>query len=57
MPTLPLLNGYRFFFYSNESGEPPPVHVEKDRHSAKYWLDSLTLARKHGFNARDLRQV
>ena len=26
MPTFLILEGYRFFFYSRENGEPPHIH-------------------------------
>jgi hypothetical protein len=29
MPTILLISGFRFFFYSNESQEPMHVHVSK----------------------------
>ncbi|GEM_PF-6408691 len=34
MPTV-LRNGpFRYFFYSNEKGEPPHVHVQRERKMA-----------------------
>ncbi len=55
MPTVRLddVDGYRFFFYSNENAEPAHVHVSKDRNVAKFWLNPVRLATSHGFNARD----
>lgn len=38
MPTLLLLNGFRFFFYSNENNEPAHVHVKKGDAQGKIWL-------------------
>ena len=38
MPTLLLLNGIRFFFYSNENDEPIHVHVTKGDANGKIWL-------------------
>ena len=40
MPTLLLLNGFRFFFYSNENTEPIHVHVKKGDATGKIWLES-----------------
>ncbi len=59
MPTVRLddVDGYRFFFYSNENAEPAHVHVSKDRHVAKFWLSRVSLAVSHGFTARDLRTI
>jgi hypothetical protein len=38
MPTILRLDGYRFFFFSNENNEPPHIHVEFGDKLAKYWL-------------------
>ena len=39
MPTLLLVNGFRFFFYSNENDEPIQVHVTKAEAAGKIWLE------------------
>ena len=39
MPTLLLVNGLRFFFYSNENNEPIHVHVTKGSANGKIWLE------------------
>lgn len=39
MPTLFLLNGIRFFFYSNENDEPIHVHITKGDAYGKIWLE------------------
>jgi hypothetical protein len=59
MPVILRLNGYRFFFYSNEGDplEPAHIHVSKSGDEAKIWLEPIVaLARNDGFNARDLRE-
>jgi hypothetical protein len=34
MPTVLVVDGFRFFFFSNEGFEPPHIHVEKgDSHA------------------------
>jgi Ni,Fe-hydrogenase maturation factor len=38
MPTILLIYGWRFFFYSNEGTEPIHVHAEKGDMECKYWL-------------------
>lgn len=38
MPTILLVAGWRFFFYSNEGNEPVHVHAEKADKECKYWL-------------------
>lgn len=40
MPTIWREGGYRFHFYADEGRprEPPHIHVQKGRESAKFWL-------------------
>ena len=56
-PTLARIGPYRFFFFSNEGGEPPHVHVQRDRQLAKFWLAPVALAGSTGFAAKELTQV
>lgn len=39
MPTILLIFGWRFYFYSNENREPLHIHVQKAEMEAKFWLD------------------
>ena len=57
MPTILRVLGFRFFFYSLETGEPPHVHVAHGGKSAKYWLDPIELAKSEGFRAHELNRV
>lgn len=57
MPTILLLAGYRFFFYSLEGNEPAHIHVERGDDVAKYWLSPVRLAESHGFRSRELNRV
>lgn len=54
MPTIFRHRGYRVYFYSHEPNEPPHVHIDRDRLSAKFWLTPVGLARSFGFDAREL---
>ena len=38
MPIILLLNGWRFYFYSNENNEPIHIHIQKAEMEAKFWL-------------------
>jgi hypothetical protein len=38
MPTVLVLSGWRFFFYSNESGEPIHIHCRKAEMECKFWI-------------------
>ena len=60
MPTVFRIDGYRFFFYSNEGHprEPVHIHVIKDGAEAKFWVEpSVRLERSSGFDARTLRKL
>jgi len=49
MPTVLRWGPYRAFFYSNERGEPPHIHVRSGDFEAKFWLHDLTVAANAGF--------
>jgi len=51
--------GYKIFFYSNEQGEPPHVHVGKSqKNTSKIWLEPLSLAHnKSQIPVKDLRKI
>jgi hypothetical protein len=57
LPTVLRIEGYRFFFFSNEGGEPPHIHVESGDKYAKFWIQPVKLARTSGFNAPELNRV
>jgi hypothetical protein len=57
LPTVLRANGYRFYFYSHEPGEPAHVHVDKGGASAKVWLDRVSVARNRGFRASELNAI
>jgi hypothetical protein len=57
MPTVARIDGFRFFFYSNEGSEPPHVHAQLGRKIAKFWLDPVALATTGRFSAFELRSI
>lgn len=57
MPTILRKGPYRFYFYSNEKGEPPHIHVQRERFLAKFWLQPVVLASLKGFNSHELRAI
>ena len=57
MPTILRVGPYRLYFFSHEPNEPPHVHVDRDRASAKFWLQPVSLARGVGFNPTELRTI
>ena len=57
MPTVLRVGPYRFYFFSHEPNEPPHVHVDRDRATAKIWLESLELARSRGFRRKEINVI
>jgi hypothetical protein len=57
MPTLLRWRGYRFFFYSADSWEPPHIHIYKDGNEAKIWLSSMAVPTNFGYSARELNEI
>lgn len=57
MPTLLLVEGFRFYFFSLEGNEPPHVHVRKGGGKAKFWLSPVELAHSRGLTRTELRRA
>jgi hypothetical protein len=60
MPSLFTVDGFRFFFYSNEGDprEPAHVHVRKAGRDAKVWIEpEVAVESSYGFSARELRFI
>lgn len=60
MPKVFEVNGYRFFFFSNEGDprEPCHIHVSKDDALAKFWIEpEVELADSVGFSAKELNFI
>jgi len=57
VPTVLRIGPYRFFFYAGDRNEPAHVHVERERHKAKFWLDPVRLAQSGGFRGHELNQL
>ena len=56
MPTLFILFGYRFFFWSNDH-EPIHVHVNKGNSEGKFNFLDVELIENHGFKKNELRLI
>jgi hypothetical protein len=48
---------YRIYFVSHDLEEPAHVHVDREKASAKFWLQPVSLARNLGFSAHELRAI
>ncbi|MCF8224286.1 MAG: DUF4160 domain-containing protein [Bacteroidales bacterium] len=57
MPTVFIIKGYRFFFFSNENQEPIHIHVEKADNYAKFWIDPVFVSANYGFNSKQLKEI
>lgn len=57
MPTILRIGPYRFFFYSSDGEEPPHIHVVRDDHVAKVWLDPVALDRRGAFRGTEINRV
>ncbi len=57
MPTALRIGPYRFFFYAGDRTEPPHMHVERDRQTAKFWLDPVRLQRSGGFSRTEINRL
>ena len=61
MPTVLLILGWRFYFFSNENNEPVHIHVAKAEMEGKFWLDETTfeITEEFSFNMspRDKREI
>ena len=57
MPAILRIGAYRFYFYSHEPNEPPHIHIDHDNMTAKFWLQSVSLAQNIGFPAKELRKL
>ncbi len=60
MPKVFEVNGYRFFFFSNEGDprEPCHIHVSKGDALAKFWIEpEVELADSAGFSAKELNFI
>lgn len=56
MPTLFVLFGFRFLFYSNDHS-PIHIHVVKGDIKAKFSLFPVTLVENHGLKQSEIRLV
>jgi hypothetical protein len=57
MPTVLEDGPYKFVFFSSDKGEPPHIHVKRERRIAKLWLESVALAKNRGFSAHELNTI
>ena len=57
MPTVLRLGPYSFIFFSSDRGEPPHIHVTRERSVAKFWLEPVSLLINRGFREHEVRRI
>ena len=58
MPTALRYGSYRFYFYSYDCKEPRHMHVDREKLSAKLWLDpDVRIAENLGYSRQELREL
>ena len=57
MPTVLRIEGFRFFFFSNERQEPAHIHVDAGGRYAKFWLEPVELVQSVGFSGPELTRL
>jgi hypothetical protein len=57
MPTVLRDGPYSFIFFSSDRGEPPHIHVQRERYVAKFWLEPVALVTNRGFRAHEMRRI
>jgi len=57
MPTVIRDGPYSFVFFSSDRGEPPHIHVKRERRVAKFWLEPVVLASNHGFREHEIGHI
>jgi hypothetical protein len=57
MPTVMLEGPYSLLFFSSDRGEPPHIHVKRERLIAKFWLAPVELAKNRGFAGHELNRI
>ena len=57
MPTVLRLGPHSFIFFSSDRGEPPHIHVTRERSVAKFWLEPVSLVINRGFPEHEVRRI
>jgi hypothetical protein len=57
MPTVCQVGPYSFIFFSSDKGEPPHIHVRRDRQLVKFWLQPVSLSKNRGFKDHELNDI
>jgi len=56
MPTVLRIDGYRFFFFSDEHA-PEHIHIEKGDSYARIEIESLKVTDSYDLNSKELKKL
>lgn len=56
MPTILRIDGFRFFFYTNDH-LPKHIHIEKGEGTAKFHLFPVELVKSKHFKASEISEI
>jgi len=56
LPTVLNINGYRFFFYTNDHS-PAHIHIEKGEGTAKFALEPVEIIKSKKFNSKEIHEI
>jgi hypothetical protein len=56
LPTILKIDGFRFFFFSNEHS-PEHIHIEKGDTYARIELESLKVTDSYNLDSKDLKKL
>lgn len=56
MPTVLRIDGFRFFFFSNEH-TPEHIHIEKGDMYARIELESLKVTDSYNLSSKDIKKL
>lgn len=58
MPTVLRIEGFRFYFFAGDAGEPAHVHVSKNDGYGKVWLEpNIKVQELVGFKSKEEKKV
>jgi hypothetical protein len=57
MPSIRINGPYEIYFTSHDRGEPAHVHVDREKMSAKIWLQPISVAYNLGFSRHELQRI
>ena len=56
MPTILKIDGYRFFFFSNEHS-PIHIHIEKSDSYARIEIECLKVSDSYNLNSKEIKKL